>query len=101
MILYSIIMFAVAALLIVLSILIYRGRTELIHDYHRTNVTDDKAYGRAMGKALSVLALPLIAAGIAALFTESLLPTAILLIGFAVAFIPLLVAQKKYNGGLF
>ncbi len=34
MLLYSIIMFLVAALFTVLGIAIYKGKTDLIHDYH-------------------------------------------------------------------
>ena len=44
MLLYSIIMFLVAAIFTVLSIAIYRGKTDLIHDYHQTKVTDKAAY---------------------------------------------------------
>ena len=43
MLLYSILMFAVSALLIVFSILIYRGKTNLIHSYHQTKVKDFSA----------------------------------------------------------
>ena len=44
-------MFVISAIFIVFSILIYRGRTELIHSYHRENVTDRVGYGKAFGKA--------------------------------------------------
>ena len=36
MLLYSIIMFLVATLFTVLGIAIYKGKTDLIHDYHQT-----------------------------------------------------------------
>ena len=98
---YSVIMFAIAALLFVFAVLIYRGNTRLIHDYHRKRVKDEAAYGRAFGKALACFSIPLIAAGIVGLFTASFLPTAVLLIGIALASIPLIRVQKKYNGGVF
>lgn len=98
---FSLIMFAVAALLLVMAALIYRGRTDLIHDYHQTKVKDKAAYGRAFGKALACVALPLIAAGIAGLFTDSVWVGLGLLACMVPAMIPLLLVQKKYNGGLF
>ncbi len=101
MIVYSIVLFAIGALLMVFAVLIYRGKTELIHDYHQKRVKDKAAYGRDFGKALACFALPLFIAGIVALFTESFLPTGILLVGMVLAFIPLLRVQKKHNGGMF
>ena len=56
MLIYSAIMFLAAALLLTFSIAIYRGRTDLIHFYHQTKVTDKAAYGKAFGKALLVVA---------------------------------------------
>ena len=101
MIAFSIIMFAIALLFIVLGILIYRGRTELIHDYHQTRVKDKKAYGRAMGKALIGVSVPMIVSGVIALFTTSALVTVILVVGLTISFIPMVIVQKKYNGGVF
>ena len=61
MLAYAIIMFLIAALLAALGIAVYGGRTELIHRYHQTNVTDKEAYARAFGKALlAVAAAPLL-----------------------------------------
>ena len=51
MLLYSIILFLVGGLFIGLSIAIYKGKTNLIHDYHQTKVTDPVGYGKAFGKA--------------------------------------------------
>ena len=51
MLVYSIIMFLVAALFTVFGISIYKGKTDLIHDYHQTKVTDKSAYGKDFGKA--------------------------------------------------
>jgi len=101
MLAYSIIMFAVALLMIILGWFVYKGHTELIHDYHQTRVKDKAAYGKAMGKALMGLALPLIISGVVAFFTASIWLTVILIVGLILAFIPLFRAQKKYNGGLF
>lgn len=101
MIIYSLIMFAYAIAVIIVGILVYKGKTDLIHDYHQTNVKDKTAYGKAMGKALLGISVPLIAVGIIALFTESAWVTVLLLAGLAIAFIPIIAVQKKYNGSVF
>lgn len=105
MLLYSVILILVAAILFILAVLIYKGRTELIHSYHRTNVKDKKGYGRAMGKALMILALTLLVAGVITLFGESdafvLVSLAVMFVGMAASFVALYKVQKKYNGGMF
>ena len=52
-------------------IMIYRGNTNLIHDYHQTKVTDPKAYGKAFGKALFVFGLAPLFSGLVALAGDS------------------------------
>ena len=101
MIVYSIIMFIVALAMIIVSICIYRGNTKLIHDYHQTHVSDKQAYAKAMGKALFCMSLSPIVSGIVAIFSSSLLPTIILILGLIISFIPLFLVQKKYNGSIF
>ena len=103
MVAYAVIMFTVSALFAVFSVLIYNGKTELIHDYHQTNVKDKLAYGSAFGKALSVLAETMALSGVVALFGEGAMwwAVAVLLIGFAVGMIAIVRVQKKYNGGVF
>lgn len=103
MVLYCVVMFAVSALFAVFSLLIYKGKTDLIHDYHQTKVTDKSAYGKAFGKALSVMAGSMALSGVVALFGESAMwgAVAVLLIGLAVGIIAIVRVQKKYNGGVF
>ena len=69
--LYSVIMLLVAIPMILLSIAIYRGKTDLIHDYHQTKVTDKAAYGKAFGKAMLVVSATLLLSGIIGLFGDS------------------------------
>ena len=59
------------------------------------------AYGKAMGKALMGIAIPLIIAGVIGLFTTSVLVTVILIVGLVISFIAIFRVQKKYNGGMF
>jgi len=100
--LYSIIMFLVAVLFIVLGIVIYKGKTDLIHDYHQTKVTNKSAYGKAFGKAMLVIATVMLLSGIIGLFKNLLmLAVAILIIGLVVGIGCIVAVQKKYNKGVF
>ena len=102
MLLYSIIMFLVAALFTVLGIAIYKGKTDLIHDYHQAKVTDKSAYGKAFGKAMLVIATVMLLSGIIGLFKNLLvLAVAILIIGLVVGIGCIVAVQKKYNKGVF
>ena len=105
MFVYSIIMFICAILFGVLSILIYRGRTDLIHDYHQNKVTDKESYGKAFGKALSVLSVAPAVSGVIGLLGDTdqiaFIATAVLLAGLGVGIACILVVQQKYNKGLF
>ena len=103
MILYAIIMLATATLIGVMAVLIYRGKTNLIHDYHQTKVTDKESYGKAFGKAMSLIALGMGLSGVAALCGESLawVAMAILAAGLLAGIVAIVLVQKKYNGGVF
>ena len=102
MLLYSIIMFLVAALFTVLGIAIYKGKTDLIHNYHQAKVTDKSAYGKAFGKAMLVIATVMLLSGIIGLFKNLLvLAVAILIIGLVVGISCIVAVQKKYNKGVF
>lgn len=102
MLLYSIIMFLVAVLFTVLGIAIYKGKTDLIHDYHQTKVTNKSAYGKAFGKAMLVIATVMLLSGIIGLFKNLLmLAVAILIIGLVVGIGCIVAVQKKYNKGVF
>ena len=102
MLLYSVIMFLAAALFTVLGIAIYNGKTDLIHDYHQTKVTDKSAYGKAFGKAMLVIAVVMLLSGIIGLFENLLiLAVVILMIGLVIGIICIVAVQRKYNNGLF
>ena len=102
MLVYSIIMFLVSALFTVLGIAIYKGKTDLIHDYHQTKVTDKSAYRKAFGKAMLLIATVMLLSGIIGLFEKLLiLAVAILIIGFVLGIGCIVAVQKKYNKGVF
>ena len=101
MLIYSAIMFLAAALLLALSIAVYRGKTDLIHDYHQAGLADKPAYGKAFGKALSVFAASALLSGLAGLLAPShglAAAVAILIAGFAVGTALIIAVQRKYNG---
>ena len=102
MLLYSVIMFLISALFAVLGVAIYNGRTDLIHDYHQTKVTDKTAYGKAFGKAMFVIAIALLLSGIIGLLDNLfLLAVVVLIIGLCVGVGCIAAVQIKYNKGVF
>ena len=100
MICYSVIMFLVGALVGGMGIAIYRGNTDLIHDYHQTKVTDKAAYGKAFGKAMLVMAAALLTSGIIGLLSDPAFAVAVLFIGLVIGIACIVAVQKKYNQGV-
>ena len=103
MVVYAIIMFVTAVIFGVMAMQIYQGKTDLIHDYHQTKVTDKTGYGKAFGKALAVIAVAMALSGAISLFGDSAMGIAVatLLVGLLVGTIAIVRVQKKYNGGVF
>ena len=81
------------------------GKTDLIHDYHQTKVTDPAAYGKAFGKAMFVLSGALLLSGIIALFGNSegiaAISVAVLFVGLFIGIALIIAVQVKYNKGIF
>ena len=105
MVLYSVIMFLVALPMCKISIAIYQGKTNFIHNYHQTKVTDKVAYGKAFGKAMFVVSMAPLFSGIIGLFGDSdpipMIAIAILFIGLFIGVTWIIAVQKKYNNGIF
>ena len=105
MVLYSLILFFAAVPMIIISISIYKGNTNLIHDYHQTKVTDKAAYGKAFGKAMLVVSASLLLSGIIGLFGDTeiiaTIALAVLFVGLFIGIAWIIAVQKKYNNGLF
>ena len=105
MVLYSIIMFLTAVSMGAISIAIYRGKTDLIHDYHQTKVTDKSAYGKAFGKAMLVVSVALFLSGVISLFGASeriaMIAVGVLFIGLFIGIAAIIAVQIKYNKGVF
>lgn len=105
MLLYSIILFLAAIPMLKISIAIYKGKTDLIHDYHQTKVTDKAAYGRAFGRAMMLNSAALLLSGIVGLFAFSdrmaTIAVATLFVGLFIGIAMIIAVQIKYNRGLF
>ena len=105
MVLYSVIMFLAAVPMMKISIAIYQGKTDLIHDYHQTKVTDKAAYGKAFGKAMLVVSVALLLSGMLGLFGDSeamaMIAVAVLFIGLFIGIAGIIAVQIKYNKGIF
>ncbi len=105
MVLYSVIMFLAAVPMMKISIAIYQGKTDLIHDYHQTKVTDKAAYGKAFGKAMLVVSMALLLSGMLGLFGDSeaiaMIAVAVLFIGLFIGIARIIAVQIKYNKGIF
>ena len=105
MLLYAIIMLLVSALFGWLGIAIYKGKTDLIHDYHQTKVTDRAAYGKAFGKSMLVISLTMFLSGVVSLLGDSetvaIISVAVLGAGLVVGIACIVAVQKKYNKGIF
>ena len=99
MIAYAMILLVTAAVFCAIAAQIYRGKTELIHDYHQTKVTDKVGYGKAFGKAMAVIAAAMMLSGVISLLGETAagIAVAVLLIGLVVGIIAIVRIQKKYN----
>lgn len=103
MLTYAVIMLVVAVIFAALAVTVYRGRTDLIHDYHQTKVADKAAYGKAFGKALLVFAAAMLLSGVIALLdtTAAGIAVAALLVGMGAGIVCLIAVQRKHNGGVF
>ena len=107
MLLLGIIFVVVGLLLLVMSILLCCGFTNLLHSYHRNNVDpkDNKKFGLSTGLSLMIAAFGTIADGLLAIFIkdESMLwlCPVVFCACFMVSMILTIIFIRKYNGSLF
>ena len=102
MIIFGVIMLVTAVVFAVVSVQIYQGKTDLIHDYHQTKVTDKAGYGKAFGKAMGVIAVTMALSGTQALLWENAIcAVVVLLLGLITGICGIVIVQRKYNGGVF
>ena len=101
MVIYALIMFLCAGLILPLGIQIFRGNISLIQVYHRARVKKPLAYAKAFGAAMLALSAVLALSGAAALLKLTWPAVLIAVAGTAGCIAALYFIQKKYNGGVF
>ena len=105
MVVYFVIMFITALVLLVISIKIYNGNTDLIHSYHQTKVTDKLAYGKAFGKSMFIVSITPLISGITGLLGDchmmTIIAVVVLIIGISIGIGFIVATQRKYNKGIF
>lgn len=106
MILYAALMTVIAILFLWLGIMLRRGKTDLIHDYHQTHIPEDrkKEYGKAFSVSMFTISAGCFASGLFGLCETELfsrLSLFVLLGGLVLSIVIIILVQKKYNGGLF
>lgn len=104
-IVYAVIMFAVAAAFAVLAVLIAKGNTGLINCYHEERTKDKPTYCRKISGVLWIMAAVLTASGVVSLFgeTDAIAISAVIVLaaGMICGIARLFYVQKKYGGGVF
>ena len=106
MLIYSIIMFAVAVLFFGIATAIAHGDVKLIASYHREHVDSEKVeeYGKAFSKPLYGICASLAVSGVIDLVggaAAGRIAVWVLLAGLAASIIAIIVVQRRYNGGMF
>lgn len=101
----AILYLVISAIFIIIGILIFRGNTDLIHDYHRKNVTDFEGYGKGMGKGIISIGIFFLIGAVIILSVDGKSGTIAGIVtafsGFVLSIIYIFKVQNKYNGGLF
>jgi len=100
---FAIIFYIIGLLLIAIGIAVYKGKTELIHYYHRKNVVDHTGYGKAIGRPIIVIGISALICATMSFFGELWLNVGIFLFFICIIamIIICLIATKKYNGRIF
>ena len=100
---FAIIFYIVGLLILAAGIAVYKGKTGLIHYYHRKNIVDHIGYGRAIGKPLVVMGMSGIVCATLSFIGELWMTVgiAVFFIGIISMLIVCLIITKKYNGKVF
>ena len=99
-----IVLFAVAALCVVLGLVIWKKqKISLVHSYHYANVRerDKPAYCKQVGISLLVIAGGVALDGAAVLLRRDSLGITLMMVGIVAGLVIMHKAQKQYNGGWF
>lgn len=98
----TVVILVLGVILLVLSVVNFRGDISTIHWYHRRKVTTENApkYGRVMGIGTGIVGLcAIVTAALEAAMSRNL--DAVIICGCVAGIGVMLYAQIKYNHGLF
>ena len=105
MYLFSAIMLIAASALTYAAARIFRGEINFVMSHHTERITDKKRYCKTMGISLFVMGTGIALSGICGLFGDSSVifgvSMTVLTAGIVAGIIGIIIAQKKYNGGIF
>lgn len=105
LVMFIVIFGIVAVALTASGIAVLNGKTDIIHEYHRKNVSDLKSYGKAIGKTLIGMgAGSAIAVAVTALWRTAIaiiIGSVVFAVTMLAAFMVVEAIEKKYNGGMF
>ncbi len=100
----------VGVVLIVLGIINMMGNISSLHSYHRARVTEEnrKPFGRMVGLGTLLVGVGIIAEGIMMFLAEKLQNGVLVTVGIVLlplflipGVVMMVIAMKKYNGGIF
>lgn len=101
MFVFSIIVFVVATILLIFSLIISSGKINLINAFHLENVSDKQGYSDGIVLGLLMGSIVIYISGILALFSYSLaieiISIVMLFIGIIGMFIVFIISSKKYK----
>lgn len=100
----------VGLLLIVLGIVNMTGNVSTLHFYHRQRVTEEnrKPFGKMVGLGTLIAGLGIVAVGVTIFLAEKLQNEVFVTLGIVLlptflipGIVLMVIAMKKYNGGIF
>lgn len=100
----------VGLLLIVLGIVNMTGNVSTLHSYHRQRVTEEnrKPFGKMVGLGTLIAGLGIVAVGVTIFLAEKLQNEVFVTLGIVLlptflipGIVLMVIAMKKYNGGIF
>lgn len=100
----------VGLLLVILGIINMTGNVSTLHSYHRQRVTEEnrKPFGKMVGLGTLIAGLGIVAVGVTIFLAEKLQNEVFVTLGIVLlptflipGIVLMVIAMKKYNGGIF
>lgn len=100
----------VGLLLVILGIINMTGNVSTLHSYHRQRVTEEnrKTFGKMVGLGTLIAGLGIVAVGVTIFLAEKLQNEVFVTLGIVLlstflipGIVLMVIAMKKYNGGIF